>query len=1044
MQYSVFLFGLLWALLLASPGVYAKHFPFPTKPPGSFEEVKEMVQNTIPDELAKAQCGGWDLAQSVSDKIPQVSGVPGRKGNPLGNVTSGMAQRVEKGGLLGDGFEFPTTTKGLATACDPETRRINKKVWNDNGQSNSGLPGGFETKTFAYPYFKDPPCLWRNEKEPKRDPEFEEYNGKEKEIEPPHNQQKCIEFCQWLNQWKYRDCARVEAQYAVINNATVLIGYTCAQWKDRYLCTDHFVGSTDPCVPGQTAQEMDNATGCKGADCRCPGPGCRTSPIAKYTFVRRSGTEERDHPGSITHNFESYFRAYEGSYARAKVKTDNKSGSQSRDVNSASKIPIACYGIYDEFDPKTKRTGMQDRRCVIELDVTKRPETQKGKGTWGEKTKAKDEELIKRDQTFDASKDLWYENLGGGISFLSEKVFHDTYNKDLSTALLSVDTAKIRVTKTTTGSTALRAFDDTVSNERGDERTVVEWWQTFQTDAHKLFSPPIVRLFVPPTWSFGIDHLDPIYQGTISQGQTSSSTRNDPRMEAIEVQVHAREDLLGQIASFLERSLLLKIEEEPIPIVVPLGSPTEFRAYAQAWQTAINERSKPDGTPLSGQTATVRKMKAYMKELEKYAEQAEAVRTLRAELPRYIGSVAEAQNQIVREIAEWMEKNLTAYKTFLESRAQRLALQKKWIDVQQAYVNFHDKTNMPWCRNDRFTTSIYSLLDPWMPPTESRGAVRKLALSASFPQITVPQTEPDLIFDFSNLRITAGTAVIPVLKPTLVRVRVMLPRPGMKEADVPKPPFPSFPPIPSIYKEITKQIAKLNVSLRPAVVTPPKAIDLAGPTQALEAAHTLIKNMDQQYKKFWESLPRRSDPDWEPPTCATEDGDKDLKALECCGWNQTQCMHVEMDLMERLTRIGARPAVLLKEDFESHAEGKIASSSTSSRRSSSSSTSASAVSSARKKCDPKDEVCLTLHPENRKQADGWQIQFPQASSTSSDAIAALRDTVRHVTLTETGGLYGKYLPYGVNAEQLYPTFGVPPRISLSPASGSGSISTSAP
>ena len=43
---------------------------------------------------------------------------------------------------------------------------------------------------------------------------------------------------------------------------------------------------------------------------------------------------------------------------------------------------VACYGLYNEFDPKTKLTNYRDQRCVISIDVSGYPDSQKGKGMY--------------------------------------------------------------------------------------------------------------------------------------------------------------------------------------------------------------------------------------------------------------------------------------------------------------------------------------------------------------------------------------------------------------------------------------------------------------------------------------------------------------------------------------------------------------------------------------------------------------------------------------------------------------------------------------
>src|SRR6185503_18775013 len=111
---------------------------------------------------------------------------------------------------------------------------------------------------------------------------------------------------------------------------------------------------------------------------------------------------------------------------------------------------------------------------------------------------------------------------------------------------------------------------------------------------------------------------------------------------------------LGQVAKLLERNLLFATQEEIIPFVYPLGSATEFRAVKQAWITWLTVQKGADGQTSVPEEDAVN---ALIAKLELYAVQAEGVRALRAELPRYIGQLTQRQQEIAAEIAAWEEKN---------------------------------------------------------------------------------------------------------------------------------------------------------------------------------------------------------------------------------------------------------------------------------------------------------------------------------------------------------------------------------------------------
>jgi len=1000
--------------------VHAEHFSISKNPPASFEEIKKVVTEDIPKDLKKAQCGGWDTDQSVVGKIPVVTGVPGRDADPLGNIRSGMAKR-------NDNFIFPDepTTKGLATACqpnvgnkdDPASQTIKVLQWTGFGPAENK-----REIEVPHPYFEDPPCVWRA--------------GGEK-LQPPLNEAKCREFCEFVNSplFTFWDC-RVSAP--ILDDAGNVVGTQCIQDGQKYTCTQDWIdlpfdggdpnNSVDANLAGiipQLKQFCDPnaphpAAGLSNAR-SCRGEACRT-------------VEGNNAP------YMSYYRSYEASYRRDPVITDKNTDIASNNAQ------VACYGLYREFDPKTKVMEKEDQRCVIQMDVSQYPKSQQGKGdTKSDLADPDPSGPILRDPTFKESEDLWYQNLGGGMSFLNDKVFSEEFAKDLSTALLTADEAKQRAAqpfvdpkKTVADAALVRAFDDTVSNERGDKRTVTEWWQRLETDANRIFTRPVVRLFLPPAWSFGIDALDPILVQNANSPEGSDPAaviRSDPRMLSIEAQLNAKEDTLGQVAKLLERNLLFTTQEEIIPFVYPLGSVTEFRAVKQAWITWRAIQKGADGSaPFPGED----EVNALIEKLEQYAIQAEGVRTLRAELPRYIGQLTARQQEIAAEIAAWEEKNLTAYRDYLVGLKQMDELRSTWRTLQQKYIDFHDKTNMPWCKNDRFTTSIYSLVSLWLPQREGQQGldldsddVGSCEAQDGLPRFCVPENEKDLVFDFTHMEFTrAKTPVkIPVLKPTLVRLQLPLP-PGHTETiqDPKALELPDFPPVPSIFAALSQQPF-------PQIKKPINAPDIIEVNRLLPSeprmeqwkdvltrATTVITNMNEAYKQFWDSI-QMFDPAWRErekmpePTCDTEDGPVPMQPLDCCGFGKVHCVHPEPDLLERIKRIGDRPAVLVKEDFQARGDPRKL-----------------------PECDPKDHVCQTVLPEERSQVQGWQVQMPKESPDAETMIEKLRTNLREQTLTPAAEIRGN-IPYEESATELYPVFDVPRAFDLRPPVKSSSSSS---
>ena len=219
-----------------------------------------------------------------------------------------------------DNFIFPDGAKGLTTVCEPNKRTIERMVWDENGKDSDGISGWFVKKTFANPFYRDapvgPPCLWRSEAEVVTNPQPADYDGKEKQLEPPHNPPVCREFCGWLNSWKYTDCEVVVdilGPNPEAEKKQIVIEHRCVKQSERYLCSDGLVKNDELCREGIEyvsppsdipqvvyAGTLDlnlmsdpNSTGCVGQGCRCGPkvtgkdaqtgtPSCRFTPRATF------------------------------------------------------------------------------------------------------------------------------------------------------------------------------------------------------------------------------------------------------------------------------------------------------------------------------------------------------------------------------------------------------------------------------------------------------------------------------------------------------------------------------------------------------------------------------------------------------------------------------------------------------------------------------------------------------------------------------------------------------------------------------------------
>lgn len=977
--------------------------------------------NNIPDYLSGSMCGGWDTNESVDGKIATVSGVPGRGAQWDGAITSGMGKR-------NDDFTYPAEATGHTTSCDDATTTIDVEAFDEAAER-------VITKTIDYPYFEDPPCRWR---------------GVGNQLPTPESPTKCQEFCTWLNGdgFQYDDCFNpfpkkevnpADNQYRDIPNA-----FTCgrplypsdpgtpavpanpgdpsaippipptpaipelpareeipeipARWGKKYTCTQQWVpGSVpdangdaeDPAGPEPDLQNItpNCRTPCTGDECRCPGPNCLTAANGQ--------------------TFRSFYRHYNGSFTRDAVPV------VAGDVANKN-AEVACYGFYNEFDTKDRKTEASDRRCVINMQTDDLPASQQGKGEYGANQLpdfTPTDAANLRNAAYDSATDIWFQNLGGGFSLLNEQVFSSTYKKNIGDVFLNLDTLdstslkslpQINNATPMAKTSMLRAFDDS-----GENRSIVTWWQRQETQAAKIFRRPVLRLLLPAGWAMGLDATDPILSTSI----VSIDTTRDRRSQSVEVQIQADEDLLGKVLKSLERSLLLKIEEEPIPVVVPTASPTELRALANAW-CAWDMRKRNVSTCTVGAPAQVTQLIA---RLEEYADRIEDVRKLRGELTRFAGSLLTYQQQITQPIRTWLEQNQTAYQDALnEQQTMVTDLLPLWTQAVNDMQRFSNKSNRPWCMNQRFTTPIFSLLDEWSPTRDDAGSRGTLATdpNQSFPDLSTLQIarSADFVVDFSTIRRTTGTVKLPVLKPIQLAMTSGGPLPtppdiGLDHGITSIPPaLPSIEPIQTAIRAAALSLPTVIVASNPPPIVVPEPLG-AATVNSIQATLTsisnLLGNMNSAYERFWTSV----------TPFPTEEPDIHAKKieLECDGWDESPCVHVEMDLRERFQRLGSRPEIGLQEDETSVGQPRLVSPT----------------------CLSTDDGCLVLPSERLTPPVRWEIRSPPENTS---AISTLKQTIRNLTLPVPLGNItdANSPPYLQGVQSLLPALDVPSALDILP------------
>lgn len=1060
--------------------------------PSTIDDVTSEMQK-IEDDLDSAMCGGWDpnikvdgLFNSPSNqgKVANVKDVPGRTGNPLGNVMGGMGVRNEAGGVNGLGFLFPDNTTGLQSLCRPAGYTLGVKKPERENQS----------------FFCEHPCQrplddikpqnstsgYANcgNQTPNADGIRYTCGGGSMKGPGQNIAQEILTngptggLCEDLNDsvyalhrlylwtcvldtpagpvpvpiyaFKKGQCNRQDL--VSTDNEPGPTGFGDWIYQGKYECCSDspYPGTKDNCVP-------------------CQGSICRSNPVGKTVIMNDVWVEPfpNDIPNCSTvaevyrkQTDTRYYKSFYREYPDASFERDPLQEYVPDDSAKREEIPVACYGVYDtelpsppvgalktQEDAKIRRIDNKEKRCVIAAYYTQMDanfwgmkDSQKGKGHYGEDLTVVDDPFNDgpRDTNFDEDTDMWYSNIGAGFSLLNDDLYREQFKDDLTFALLSPDSTKMRAsgqTPNTTGTllssgALLRAFDDTVSKEGGDARTIVEWWQALENEMHKRLSPPIMRVLLPAPWSLDLDPLDPLYSPDIPDPTDPPPEPVDPKLQSIEVQLHAGEDTLGDVVAFMERSLILRIREQPIQVMVPLASPTELRAIAHGWQNWV-EVQESRSLPVDP------KVPPFIKQLHDYADYLDKVRILRGELPRYIGTLLSRQKELTDTLAEWLVQNIDAYQSYITQREQLDNLRQLWQIVQGIYRRFHDIDAMPWCRNDRFTLPIYSLLDPWMRGRQNDGDLRgnqqfktcmlnggtvqscESQFGPGLPYLNILQ-DPNVEVDFTAFAASTGSLLVPILKPVQIRMELgQLQPPSLLFNGTPKvPELPPVPVFPTIYEDIRNSyptvITKNTVPPVAGVESPPVItvpnLNPVGVQAVLELTANIVKGMADEYTLFWDAAVDKPKPGTEQ---------------DCLEPHKDNCVHAEMDLWERVQRLAARPAIFLLEDFQSI--GKRL----------------DRLVTPYADCPTNDWVCHILQKTKKKPREGWQTQIkldPDYQNQFNELIERVR-TESDIT-TGSSASSAPQIPYDLDDDMILPPFRNPPDIILTQPRAAASSSSS--
>lgn len=785
---------------------------------------------------------------------------------------------------------------------------------------------------------------------------------------------------------------------------------------------------------------QENAVTCAGQDCRCPDKagGCTllTKPLLDAPPPYLPPTVQDVGGGEMLAEvpYNSYFRKYmQGGYTRAPVEL-------AKDDRTSNQVTAVCYGFYEEFDPQVHQTQDKDWRCTMRVGIPDGPytvdpdtgiksyyESQMGRGEiYPSGTDFYDQDPRENAQqraagVFDPDKDLWVKKLGGAFSFLNEKLFFSASgaNGKLEKVLTRVDedVAELEAMaqrdpnafdppKLYADSALAVSIDDTGTGN------VIRWWNKQEQAARLIFHKTTLRVLLPPELA-GLD----FDSNTVRKNRARIPGR-DPESEPVEIQMEADEAVIGRFIDKLKKSLLMRVEEEPIRLIVPSGSPAEFRARAR--QMCLRFVHKPEDLPCESAPQNVQMV---ARKLEGYADSIEDYRELRTATSQFVAEIREAQAQMGNPLDQWMRDNIAQINALSANEQQLEQLRTLWNAVHDQMRTLNEDTNMEYCANHLLSPAVYSFLDPWL-PSRAEGQLVEKGLPNLMDWVAATSLgDISLSANFSSLTRIKDALRIPVLKPITVQLRIP-DDPATANPDD----LPDLPPVQPILDAIEEYALSLPQS-NPGGLPPPTltGINDWGRRQALilQVENTMgqlqstLSQMNTAYEDFWKSLKAFEEPESEWPYCK-EQGD--LHPGECCSWNDTVCKHVEMDLLERTTRIAARPLIYLKDDFDPLYGPRGAAGA----------------------CLPEDNVC-DVNPRMPKREVEAAIGGATSTGNSQDAaLDKLRKAVNDATMREPMGTIPSSLAprYDVPDDELVPGLDVAPLLDILPPTSSSSASSS--
>ncbi len=481
---------------------------------------------------------------------------------------------------------------------------------------------------------------------------------------------------------------------------------------------------------------------------------------------------------------------------------------------------------------------------------------------------------------------------------------------------------------------------------------------------------------VPPTVEMILPRLDAMS----ALADSGAEVKENATGASLNVTLSLQPGLLENVQRALRQAIFSRMEEEPVPVVLPLLSPSELLASIKEWED-WKETVKTQKGDTSGADEVIAKLKEYQSNLDKYA-------SLRASLPASIATVLDRRKQLSQAIDEWVRSRMQPYEDALANQEKSQELVNVWRRLKDASAILSSR-NQPYCKADSTTPPLTWLENIYSPPS-----LAGTNITGSFSALNIPDIPRHLVFDFSDIFIDGATdeaeLKIPVLMPVLVSLD--LPHPPALKNNGSK--LPDLPPVPSLPEP--KQT--IDVRKEYAAATANQSLsgtDLAALITDLKAKTTELQSLAQRYfVYFWN---QERDPSIE------------LNAL---------AQYPETRLWDVFMRFWAPVGAYLHQDVTPF--GAMSSSSLSA-------------------CAKGDDNCLLREQDVQ---DRLRITLPKAAQDTQ--LDTLRSQAMESTIDKNGKLTkngDKAPPYDLQSPQdLYHVFQIEPAIPLEHSSSSSSSS----